>query len=778
MPPSTRGRYGPTSNGESEEALVVTTWGWTSIGLFCFIIIATLAVSAATLGIVNQNKNKWKGAEVNTKELEGYVLEINSKLNWLKKEIDALDYLEKDITWIKESIVWIKEELHKCKKPKPPPPRPVDTKQWHFWGKNLENSKIVKDKDVSDKFNVKKLLRGETALEKQWEYNYEGEVGASATVTTTEKIVYSTGFSGQVVAVDRQSGQQLWVRYGNELLGLPPHNASDPCSPLILSRNAPAVFTNKYGREGIIFSMPDNREASPCSFGQYPKYTGPVYAIALDRFTGETMFKTVVHEHPWAVGTSSGSIFKHYFFAGVSSLENGFNLLAGYPCCSFRGRMYNVDIDNGALVWGTYTLPDIEGYGGAGVTGSSPAVWPEANLVFFGSGNGYSAPPEIEECRRIYNYPDKAALQCLEDGVYIDSTIALDIPTGKIVWAFRAQGVDLWTVPCILSPTNPLCPNPPGPDYDLLQSPVLIPPASGRHRDSSSSSEYSWEDWQNDDWKGDHKRDEEWLREWIVVSHYKSGIMWSFRAIDGYLRCARATGSAGTLGGGQWGSAADSEDSRLYIVQDTGAPAEPDQEAYLLPNGKKACDGAFWAINVDTCNVDWVAQVAYSRPPEECGALNPYEPFDEFTYPPITGLPTNKTVDGKPQKPISETGTTPEKCPDRSGTPTHIENADFANAHGSLAIARGVVYGATMTGNGYGLRVKDGICVTQFHCPYGGIYGGISISWDQLFVNCGYGRLLPQWTPGPDCSISQPENCGAGCPEGQCKLLAFKAVDQ
>lgn len=770
--------YKPASSTADDEGWGLSKLGWFFVCLTFLIIVATLAVSAGVLGIVDKHKNDWKGHHTDVDSVkqkvdsvDDQVIELNEKLNWIKKDLDHLN----------DGIAWIKEDLHKP--PSPPPPHPPspptpkqDTREWPYWGKNLENSKIVDNDDVDENFNVQSLLKGETVFEQQWAFNYEGQVGASATVTTSKDIVYSTAFSGQIVAVDRQNGQQLWVRYGNEILGLPPFNASDPCSPQLASRNAPAIFKNKYGREGIIISIPGVREASPCEQGQLPKYKGPTFTVALDRFTGETMWRTEVHPHPWSVGTSSGTVYKNFYFAGVSSLENSFNLLAGYPCCSFRGRMYSIDINTGALVWATFTVP--EGYGGAGVTGSSPAVWPEADLVFFGSGNGYSAPPEIEQCRVDNNYPDKASLQCLEDDVYIDATLAVDIYTGKIVWAFRAQGVDLWTVPCTLGP-NPFCPNPAGPDYDLLQSPVLIPPKGWK-----KPREEEKEDWKEDYWWLGRKSrwlDPEWkkaLKDWIVVAHYKSGVMWSFRAIDGKLRCSRATGSAGTLGGGQWGSAADAEGTRLYIIQDTGAPAEPGQEAYLLPNGKEACDGSFWAINVDNCDVPWVAQVAYSRPPDQCGPLNPLEPFDMFTYPPTTGLPTNKTVDGRAQKPISETGKTAAPCPPRSGSPTHLENSEFANAHGALAIARGVVYGATMTGNAYGLRLKDGKCVTQFHCPFGGIYGGISISGDQLFINCGYGRLLPQWLPGPNCSFAQPEACGAGCPDGGCSLLAFQPVEQ
>lgn len=447
--------------------------------------------------------------------------------------------------------------------------------------------------------------------------------------------------------------------------------------------------------------------------------------------------------------------------------------LAGYPCCNFTGRMYSININTGALIWATPTLPDIEGYAGAGVTGSSPAILPEAGLVFFGSGNGYSVPDYVSQCQLDNNYPDKASLACLENGVYIDSTLALDMVTGAIRWAYRAQGVDVWTVPCILGP-NPFCPNPVGPDYDLLQSPILVPPRE------KSGSRSSWEKKNKKDDDDDDKEYESWSRkqkllDYRLVSHYKSGIQFTFRAVDGKLICSRATGSAGTLGGGQWGAATDS-DKRILVVQDTGAPAEPGQEAYLLPNGVEACDGSFWAIDIDSCEVQWVAQVAYSRPSEECGPLNPLEPYDMFTDPATTGLPNNKTADGKPQKSIAETGKTAETCPERAGTPTHLENADFANAHGSLAIANGVVYGATMTGNAYGLRLRDGSCLTQFHCPYGGIYGGISIVDDQLFINCGYGRLLPTWVVLPGCSEANPTLCGAGCPEGQCELMALRFV--
>ena len=770
---STRARF---SDEEESDGVEVSTWGWMGVAFLCLAILATLAVAAATLGIVNDYKHKWKGvggSEFDDGEfisIDKKLHVLNDKMDWMKNELHQLDDIEEQLWWLKKEL---EHPGHT-----PYDPNHVDTKDdgkdWPFWGKNIENDKKAV-KGISSNFDAKKLQSGESSLEKQWGFTYEGEVGASATATVRGDIVYSTAYSGQIVAVDRNTGQQLWVRYGNDLLGLPPFNSNDTCSPLTFSRNAPAIFTNSWGREGIIISLPDGREASPCEAGQLPKYQGPVFAIALDRFTGQIIWKTEVHEHPWSVGTSSGSIYRNQFFAGVSSLENGFNLLAGYPCCNFTGRMYSINIDTGALIWSTPTLPDIEGYSGAGVTGSSPPVFPEAGLVFFGSGNGYSVPDDIAQCRLDNNYPDKAALACLEDGVYIDSTIALDIVTGAVRWAYRAQGVDIWTVPCVLGP-NPFCPNPVGPDYDLLQSPILVPP---RKRSSKSSSSHSEDKWNSEDKKSNSDDDEEYnhwrkeqnIKDYRIVAHYKSGIQYTFRAVDGKLICSRATGTAGTLGGGHWGSSVDS-DKRLYIVQLTGAQSE----SYLLPDGSKACDGSFWAIDVDTCEVEWVSQVAYSAPPDECGELNPLQPFDEFTYPPTTGLPNNKTADGKPQKPISETALTAIPCPERSGTPTHLENSEFANAHGSLAITGGAVYGATMTGNGYALRLKDGKCITQFHCPYGGAYGGISIAGKQLWLNCGYGRLLPEWIPQPGCSIANPELCGAGCPEGTCELMAIQAA--
>lgn len=189
-------------------------WGmWLGGALLLLLLLAILGVSAASLGIINTNKSSWKGADLSEEDIEKQLHVVFDKLDWIKKDLHHLD----------EELWDLKEDLHPHKSESsssdvhPPDKR----SSWPFWGADIFNSKNVEERGGSTN----------PSLKKQWGFRYEGETGASATVTVKGDIVYSTAYSGQVVAVDRRNGQQLWVRYGNELLGLPPFNPNDTCSP-------------------------------------------------------------------------------------------------------------------------------------------------------------------------------------------------------------------------------------------------------------------------------------------------------------------------------------------------------------------------------------------------------------------------------------------------------------------------------------------------------------------------------------------------------------------
>ncbi len=116
-----------------------------------------------------------------------------------------------------------------------------------------------------------------------------------------------------------------------------------------------------------------------------------------------------------------------------------------------RGFVAAYSVKDGALVWKTHTIPGPGEPGHDSWSGSSwmtggAAIWnagaydPEANLVYFGTGN-----PQ----------PDWDGRDRLGDNLYSDSVLAFDADTGEIKWHYQ------------FTPHDEM-------DYDSTQVPVLV----------------------------------------------------------------------------------------------------------------------------------------------------------------------------------------------------------------------------------------------------------------------------------------------------------------
>ena len=104
-------RYGHDASDVPDvvDEMEVTNWGWVGAAFLCLVILATLAVSAATLGIVNDYKHKWKSHDsddVDTvlHELEKRFHSLDDKIDWVKKDLRELDDIEEGLWWINKKL--------------------------------------------------------------------------------------------------------------------------------------------------------------------------------------------------------------------------------------------------------------------------------------------------------------------------------------------------------------------------------------------------------------------------------------------------------------------------------------------------------------------------------------------------------------------------------------------------------------------------------------------------------------------------------------------------
>jgi polyvinyl alcohol dehydrogenase (cytochrome) len=248
----------------------------------------------------------------------------------------------------------------------------------------------------------------------------------------------------------------------------------------------------------------------------YAVYFGDTKANAygVDADTGQQIWTRRIDEHASAAITGAPIVHDGRLFIGVQGLgEEGRGANGGYQCCTFRGSLSALDINNGNLLWKTYTIDEpkprvknnagVQMYGPAGGSiWSAPSIDVKRGLVYAATGNAFADPPQ-----KMTN-----------------AVIAFDQKTGAVRWYHQFTAADQWAMGCQpTNPNNPGCPAVLGPDYDFSATPILTRVGN---------------------------RD-------LIVIPQKSAIAYAIDPDkDGALVWARAFGKGSGLGG-QWGGASD-----------------------------------------------------------------------------------------------------------------------------------------------------------------------------------------------------------------------------
>ena len=357
----------------------------------------------------------------------------------------------------------------------------------------------------------------------------------SATPTVAGDTLYFPDWAGYIYAVDRNSGQLKWSRKVADYVGI----TGD------LSRVSPAV----YGDE-LIFG--DNQ-------GNLGVHNG-AYLIAVNRLTGELLWKRQIDSHPAAIVTGPAVVFDNVVYQGISSNEETLAARTDYPCCTFRGSVVALNAKTGQMLWQTYDMPNNNGstdqYSG-GAIWQEPVIDPGRHVLYVGTGNNYTAPASVLACQAEH----PTASGCAAPDDYFDTAMALDLQNGAIRWTHRLWGYDVWTVACLLQGAKANCESPAGPDYDLG--------GSGGN-----------------------------LLENLVGFGQKSGIYWALNPENGALLWGTPVGPGGTLGGIEWGTATDG--TRIYV-----AIGNNGHKAYKLISGQTVTGGAWSALDPATGKILW-----------------------------------------------------------------------------------------------------------------------------------------------------------------------------
>ena len=248
---------------------------------------------------------------------------------------------------------------------------------------------------------------------------------------------------------------------------------------------------------------------------------GSAFVWAVDAATGKQLWKTKVDDFPVARMTSSPVFYDGKLYVGVASGEEAAGSVPSYQCCKFRGSVVALDAATGKQIWKTWTIDQqpkptaknkigtqLFGPSGAPIW-STPAIDTKLNVIYVTTGDNYSEPGTGTS----------------------DAFIAIDMKSGKKLWIRQMTANDAYTSACRL-PDRTNCPEVNGPDFDFGASPILVTLHNGKR---------------------------------ALIAGQKSGIV---HALDPDKRGEKLwdvrVGKGGTMGGVQWGSAAD--DANVYVA--------------------------------------------------------------------------------------------------------------------------------------------------------------------------------------------------------------------
>ncbi len=345
-------------------------------------------------------------------------------------------------------------------------------------------------------------------LELKWAFAFPGVTAAAGQPTVAGKRLYIGSWDGTVYALNAETGCSYWTY-----------------------KAAAAV------RTAIVI------EGSTGIFGDFK---ANVYGV--DLATGKLRWKTKVDDHAQARITGSPVAWHDRVYVPVSSLEEGMAADPKYHCCSFRGSLVALRIDDGTQVWKSYTIEEAPHPTGTNHVGtpqmgpaggaiwSAPTIDAGRNLVYVGDGNSYTSP----------------------EATTSEAVLAFDLETGKRRWAKQLNNNDVWNAACMKGKDNSNCPAAEGPDYDFGASPVLTTLGDGTD---------------------------------LLLAGQKSGTFYALNPESGDLLWKVKLGKGGVFGGIEFGFATDGKVAYIPVS---------DLDVYKMTG-----DGAINAVDLKTGKVLW-----------------------------------------------------------------------------------------------------------------------------------------------------------------------------
>ena len=433
--------------------------------------------------------------------------------------------------------------------------------QWNGWSPSPGNTRYQSGTVAG--LNVNQVRR----LKLKWAYGFEGDVVAFAQPTVLGKYLFVGSASGIVQALSVDSGCVHWT-----------FQATGPVRS--------AITAAQLGDKHVLL------------FGDQ---VGWFYS--LDAETGRMLWKKRPELHESVRLTGAPVAYQGNVFVPVSSWEENRTTNPGYSCCTFRGSVVAYRIKDGTQVWKTYTIaekPKVTGKNAAGTEQWGPSgasVWGSPTLdakrgiLYATTGDNFSTPSTNMS----------------------DSVLALELTTGRVLWAKQTTPGDVWTSGC---GARGDCP---GPDHDYGSS-VLME-------------------------KLDNGRD-------VLLAGQKSGVVY---ALDperkGEILWQVRVAKGGINGGVQWGMASDGQKVYAATSDVVRGRANPDKnDPRPLPLDPKQ-GGGITALRIGNGEKAWYV------PPAACGPKPGCSPAQSAALTLIPGVVFSGSLDGHLRAYSTEEGT-------------------------------------------------------------------------------------------------------------------------
>jgi polyvinyl alcohol dehydrogenase (cytochrome) len=426
--------------------------------------------------------------------------------------------------------------------------------QWNGWSPGESNTRFQPAEAAG--LTTSQVGR----LELKWAFAFDGDVSAFAQPTVVDRHLFVGSASGRVHALDTASGCIHWIFQANG-----PVRSASLAVPL-------------GARHALLFS----------------DLIGWVYA--LDAETGAVLWRKRVEDHEATRLTGAAVVHDGTVFIPVASWEESRAIGATYPCCTFRGSVVALRVQDGSLVWKEYTIPQEPkrtgtnrsgtpqwGPSGAGVW-ASPTIDAKRGLLYVTTGDNYSTPASDTS----------------------DGVMALDLTSGQVKWSRQMLKGDAYNSACGDRTAN--CPPENGPDFDFGSSPLLV--TAGNRE--------------------------------LVIAGQKSGMVYALDpAKGGELVWQARVGKGGVNGGVQWGMASDNRNVYAAVsdvVRIRRADNDPSDPARFTLNPTEG--GGLTALDLQDGHKVW-----YMAPPP-CRSTPGCSPAQSAAVTAIPGVVFSGSLDG------------------------------------------------------------------------------------------------------------------------------------